>query len=116
MKLQPLKVMYDVLDNNARIKLSNLIRLTIKGNDNILLSPQASRIGDENIRSTWIKFYSSLDKTGWPQALIDLEDKQITKIGPRSVQKSWSERRESTYLTFQKGSAAGDCSDRKSVV
>lgn len=106
--------MYDALDNNARIKLSNLIRLTIKGNDNILLSPQASRIGDENIRSTWIKFYSSIDKTGWPQALIDLEDKQITKIGPRSVQKPWSERRESTYLTFQKGTAAGDCTMARS--
>lgn len=109
MKLQPLSELYSKLDQKARIKLSNVMRLTLEGSDKVLMSPPAERIGEQNVQSKWIEFYSSLDKSGWPDALIDMEDRQIEKIGPRSLQKPWSERKESTFLTFQPSVSNASC-------
>merc|ERR1712032_1665091 len=92
-------------------KLSNIIDGTVVGSDKVIYSPVGQRLEEkgDGILTTYKKFYESLDKSDWPDELIDMEERQIDKIGPRSIQKPWSERKESTYQYFKSSAATEDC-------
>jgi hypothetical protein len=89
------------LPNKAYDKLTNLMNSIREGDDTIILSPIAKRIGWENIRDEWIQFYSTLDKNDWPDALIDMELAQQDKLGPRSIAQPWDAIKNSLYAYFE---------------
>uniref|UniRef100_A0A2V0RBI0 RdRp n=1 Tax=viral metagenome TaxID=1070528 RepID=A0A2V0RBI0_9ZZZZ len=101
----------DELPKTAYLKLTNLMNSIQEGNDTVILSPIAKRDGWDNIREDWIKFYSSLDKSNWPDALIEMEESQQDKLGPRSIAKPWSEVRKSVYDYFESSSGKLVCND-----
>ena len=93
MKIANLSKLRSELTETENTKLSNILNNTVTGSDKVIMSPIAKRLNnDDAITTTYMKFYESLDKSTWPVELLDLEQKQIDKIGPRSIQKPWSER------------------------
>lgn len=93
-------------------KLSNLMNSIVKGNDEVILSPIAEREGWHNIKDEWIKFYDSIDKSNWPDALIDMESSQQDKLGPRSIAKPWSEIKDTLYDYFKPFSGKLVCDEK----
>lgn len=117
MKIANLTGLRDSISTDANAKLSNVLNNTVAGSNKVVYSPVAERLNrDGGILTTYKKFYESLDKSDWPSELIELELKQITKIGPRSIQKPWSERRESAFETFKPSTATAACSPGKSPI
>ena len=92
-------------------KLSNLMNSIVKGNDEVILSPIADREGWTNIQDEWIQFYDSIDKSNWPDVLIDMELSQQEKLGPRSIAKPWSEIRDTLYEYFEPPSGKLVCDE-----
>lgn len=102
MKVANLDSIRKLISKDANSKLSNVINSTVLGSDKVIMSPVAERLStNDEILTTYNKFYESLNKDTWPQELIDLEQKQIDKIGPRSIQKPWSERQSASKLSFE---------------
>ena len=117
MKIANLSKLRSELTETENTKLSNILNNTVTGSDKVIMSPVAKRLNNDNaITTTYIKFYESLDKSTWPTELLDLEQKQIEKIGPRSIQKPWSERKDSTATSFNKSTATTSCVPGKSPV
>lgn len=117
MKIANLDSIRRLISKDANTKLSNVINSTVVGSDKVIMSPVAERLSaNDLILSTYMKFYESLSKDTWPQELLNLEEKQIDKIGPRSIQKPWSERRSATKLSFTPSKATASCTPGKSPV
>jgi len=117
MKIANLSKLRSELTETENTKLSNILNNTVVGSDKVIMSPVAKRLNnDDAILTTYMKFYESLDKSTWPVELLDLEQKQIDKIGPRSIQKPWSERKDSTAHSFDKSTATKSCTPGKSPV
>lgn len=117
MKIANLNTLKKNISSDAWNKLSNIMYQTVKGSDKVILTPIAKRLDEtDSIISKYMSFYDSLDKSGWPEELVKLEEKQIAKIGPRSIQKPWSERREGATATFESSQSTQSCTPGKSPV
>lgn len=117
MKIANLDELRKLISSDANVKLSNILNNTVEGSDKVIMTPVAKRLNDnDSILTTYNKFYESLNKDTWPKELVDLELKQISKIGPRSIQKPWAERREQSLLTFEPSTATASCKPGKSPV
>lgn len=86
--------------SRAKSSLPNLLSQTVRGSDRVLTTPFLDDFGGpEKLLAKWDPIYNdSVDRL--PEPLVDLEAKQKAKIGPRSIQKSWEERRASVWEYF----------------
>ena len=106
-----------IISTFAWNKLTNIIDGTITGSDKIVLTPVGKRLDQgDGILTTWNKFFESLDKSSWPEELIDMEERQISKIGPRSIAKPWEQRKQSIYEYYEPSTAKKDCEPGDSPV
>lgn len=112
-----LNTLEDKISTYAWNKLTNIIDGTIVGSDKIVLTPVGKRLEQgDGILTTWNKFFQSLDKTSWPDELIDMEERQISKLGPRSIAKPWEQRKESVYEYYEPSTTQKDCEPGDSPV
>jgi len=117
MQIANLEELKSEMDKDAFSKLSNLLDSTVVGSDKVVLSPVGKRLEEgKGILATYTTWYESLDKSSWPSELLELEDKQIGKIGPRSIAKPWSDRKDDVYEYFKPSAAKEDCDPGDSPV
>jgi len=88
------------LDYNVKDKLSqNMERIRI-GSSDVLTSPLANENNPEDLLSEFNELFNS--KTNLMNSvLLDLELRNKAKFGPRSIAKSWSERKSSLISSFE---------------
>jgi len=87
------------LSNSAYLMLSLQIDRTVKGSNEVLVSPIANETSPDDILSGWDNiFNNNLSKMN--STLRELEFSNRSKFGPRSIAKSWLERRDSVLSYF----------------
>jgi hypothetical protein len=87
------------LSYEAFNKLSRLLDKTESGSDVVLLSPIGKATGPEAILRGWDSiFNANRDKLN--TVLLELEENNRSKYGPRSIAIPWSERREGITNSF----------------
>jgi len=87
------------IDTNAAQKLSASLSGVLRGNDVVLRSPIAKNLNTDDILLGWDTIFNAnlkdVNKT-----LLDVENNQRDKFGPRSIQAPWKQRRSSLYDYF----------------
>lgn len=87
------------IDQDVKRRLSLHLENTIKGNDNVYITPMGREHGPEFILAEWNKIYeANMHKFNKP--LIDLENLNKSQYGPRSIAKPWSERKDSVLSYY----------------
>lgn len=100
MQTLPLDHYRDFFTEIGYNKLSISLSRIEKGNSNVLITPQAKRIGPYKILEAWNKEFSShLDIIN--DDLLELEMSNKSKFGPRSIAKPWTEIRQSALESFE---------------
>lgn len=79
------------LPAEAYFKLSRLLTSMFKGSDNVIVSPIAYEVEPEDILSGWDKIFGQ-NKDLMNDVLLNLEDENRSKYGPRSIAVPWLER------------------------
>jgi hypothetical protein len=88
----------DVSDS-VKAKLIQNLRGTVEGSDNVVVTPLGKNNDPEALLSGWDKVFQ--DNIGrMNSALLEIEESNRGKYGPRSIQKPWSERKESLEAYF----------------
>lgn len=88
------------IDQDVKSRLSiNLARI-YSGNSDILMTPIASHNDIDRIKSEWDKVFQG-NREKMNDTLLDLEESQRAKMGPRSISVPWSERWEGTAGYFE---------------
>jgi len=87
------------VSEDALFKLSRLLDRTVTGYDEVLLSPVASRVSPEEILSGWDDIFNS-NRGKLNDVLLELEQSNRSKYGPRSIAVPWDERRSGVDNTF----------------
>ena len=89
------------LTPEALNRVSRLLDKIVTGNDEVLLSPMAERIPPEDILSGWDSiFNSNLSKMN--DILLEMEESNRSKFGPRSIAVPWKDRKGSLYSSYTK--------------
>jgi hypothetical protein len=92
------------LTEEAVQSLSRLLAKTVSGSNEVLLSPIANETSPEKILSDWDKIFSS-KQSELDVELLNLEESNRSKYGPRSIAVPWDERRDSVYDYYGSSSA-----------
>lgn len=88
------------IDQDVRTRLSiNLARI-YSGNSDIYETPISKEHGANRILSEWSKIFDG-NRELMNNVLLDLEESQKSKCGPRSVSIPWSQRWEGTRKSFE---------------
>lgn len=89
------------LDNVINNRISSLLSNVVKGNDNVHYTPicGSNGINVKRIMSQWDKIFTD-NKHKMNGVLIQLEDSQRGKTGPRSVAIPWNQRKEDVLKGF----------------
>lgn len=88
------------LDQDVISRLSLHLERTYKGSDEVFITPLAKEHTPEFIIEEWDKvFNANMHKLN--STLIELEDSNKAKVGPRSIAVPWSERLESLDTSFE---------------
>jgi hypothetical protein len=80
----------DQLSEDARRRLSRNNEMLEKGSSDVLISPAMKNLEDSVIENFVRETYDSGLYTPY---LIDIEESNLSKLGPRSIAKPWDERR-----------------------
>nr|APG78191.1 RdRp [Beihai picobirna-like virus 10] len=84
---------------DALSELSRLLDRTESGSDEVYLTPMGKSKGPEAILKGWDSiFNSNRDKLN--DVLLELEENNRSKYGPRSIAVPWSERRDTVLNSF----------------
>jgi hypothetical protein len=86
-------------DKSLSSKLSIILRNVSEGNDEVLITPVAKRVGPQNIFDAWKKDLYK-DSHLLNSELLEIEENQMLKFGPRSIQKPWSEYNQSVFDSY----------------
>lgn len=89
----------DWLRDDDTGKLSILLSNLRNGNNTVLVTPVAKRVGADKLLSEWEKVFFA-NKGLMNDELLKMEEAQIEKFGPRSVAKPWSEIKDKTYDSY----------------
>ncbi len=87
------------LDIDVTTRLSLHIQRTLVGNDQVLMTPIAKEHGPDIILSELDKVFIA-NKSRLNETLIDLENSNRAKFGPRSIAVPWSDRKTSLLSSF----------------
>lgn len=88
------------VDQDVRMRLSNLLISTIKGNDEIYTSPYLAERDPKVVLSEWDSIYKK-NKSAINDNLDKLEMSNRDKFGPRSIAVPWVDRKQSVYQYFE---------------
>ena len=90
-------------DVQAQDRLATLIYKTVRGSDEIILTPLGLKYEPDSILDEWSQiFYHDADLLN--DVLLKMEEAQRDKFSPRSIQIPWSERKDSVYNYFAESS------------
>jgi len=99
MEIQPLENYSDNFSTVGFGKLSTSLNKIRKGNNLVLVTPQAKRAGPNKILEAWMKvFYANLSDIN--DDLLELEESNKAKFGSRSTAKPWPDIRQSVVDSF----------------
>jgi hypothetical protein len=79
------------ISDEAGFKVSLNLDRIVRGNTDVLVSPLATKVGPEELVNGWTTIYNS-NKTKLDIRLLQIEEEQQSKYGPRSVAIPWSDR------------------------
>lgn len=88
------------VDRQVEEKLSNLLNRTVVGDKTILRTPFMNDQSPESILKTFDAWFEPQSKN-LTKELLELEQSNRSKFGPRSIQKDWDERKDSVYDYFK---------------
>lgn len=88
------------IDQDVKSRLSINLSGIYSGNDNVLITPIAKVKSPEFILSEWSKVFNG-NRDRMNDILIEIEESQQSKTGPRSKSLPWSERWEQTVKYFE---------------
>uniref|UniRef100_A0A8J9SD49 RdRp n=1 Tax=viral metagenome TaxID=1070528 RepID=A0A8J9SD49_9ZZZZ len=91
--------MQENLDSNAKEKLTNLLYSTIKGRSDIIYSALGLRYDTGTVLDDWLRILKRNAEL-MEDVLIDLEDTEVEKFGPRSIAKPWFPERQKALDEF----------------
>jgi len=100
-----LSQLFNELDNrgfdtaSARGIVPNILRSTVDGSDRSIITPFGSDNGPEKLLEDWSRIFDA-SSSNFPTQLLELEESQKLKYGPRSIQIDWESRRESVREYF----------------
>lgn len=87
------------IDDTALAKVANHLALTLKGSTEIYLTPLAKHGNIVTIIYDWHVIYMA-NQHRMNKTLIDIENSNFKKIGPRSIAVPWSERISSMKASY----------------
>ena len=99
MKIESIESYRDNFTDDGFGKLSTSLDRIRSGNNNVLLTPQAKRVGATKILEEWDKVFRSNVKEV-NKDLLELENSNRAKFGPRSIAKPWLDIRQSVLDGF----------------
>lgn len=91
--------LYDSYSKTVQNKIARLIQSIIKGRDDVLISPMAKEHGADFLLSEFNKVFDA-NSSLMNSTLIDLENSNKSKFGPRSIAIPWSKRKNTLYDSF----------------
>jgi len=89
------------VSNDAIDKLSRLLDKIESGDDTVLLTPMGKAKGPESILSGWDSIFNA-NRGKMNDILLELEDNNRSKYGPRSIAFPWLERKAGIDDTFSR--------------
>ena len=99
MKIKPLRTISMALSFEARERLSRLLDGIREGKDEVLLSPLGENTNPNTILEGWDEIFNS--RSGEMNGiLLELEDNNRSKYGPRSIAVPWEDRKEGVIRSF----------------
>lgn len=96
---------YDFLDDlnlsdDVVQRLSLSLDRTVAGSDHVVLTPLGKSLDPKTILAGWDKIFNSPTRVIYDD-LMELEQSNRSKYGPRSIAKPWLERKEGVKLGFE---------------
>uniref|UniRef100_A0A2V0R9D6 RdRp n=1 Tax=viral metagenome TaxID=1070528 RepID=A0A2V0R9D6_9ZZZZ len=88
------------LPPNAVNSLLTILNGVVEGSDRPFITPIGMKHSPEVLMQGWTEIYESLDHEALTPTLIEIENQNKEKYGPRSIQKPWSERKGSVEEYF----------------
>lgn len=88
------------LSDSVIESISRVLQVTIKGREDVLLTPLGRAHSPEKLLSEFDKVFKQ-NSNKMNSILIDLELSNKEKFGPRSIAKPWKERKQSLYASFE---------------
>jgi hypothetical protein len=79
------------LSEDAQRRLSRNNQVLVEGSDDVVISPAMKNVEDSEIIEFVEEMINTSDKL--TEYLVNVEKSNLAKLGPRSIQKPWSERR-----------------------
>lgn len=89
------------IDQDVKSRLSVNLARTYSGNSDVLMTPMAREHSAERILSEWDKVFQG-NKKLMNDTLINLEESQRSKFGPRSISLNWKDRRHMVLEYFER--------------
>lgn len=87
------------VSETVKSKLIQNLRGTVEGSDNVVVTPLGKNNDPNSLLSGWDKvFQDNISRMN--SALLETEESNRGKYGPRSIQKPWKERKESLEAYF----------------
>lgn len=92
----------DSLDIDQDVKERLTISLTkiVNGSKEVYVTPLAKDVSPEILLAKWDKVFQA-NKHKMNEVLLEIEEAQRSKYGPRSISKPWKERRAGLYEYFE---------------
>lgn len=87
------------LDQDVISRLSLHLNSTFEGSKDVYVTPMAKENGPELLLAKFDKVFN-LQKSKMNQVLLDLEESNRAKVGPRSIAVPWLERAETLAESF----------------
>ena len=84
-------------------KLSIILSRVDKGSNKVIITPVAERVGPETLISDWNEIFKQ-NQHRMNKPLLDMEEAQQSKYGPRSIAKPWPEIREQALESYNASS------------
>lgn len=101
LKRTPLdKYFKDLLSKDEERKLSIILNSLETGRDQVLITPVGERVGPDVLFDEWMKIFNS-NRSKMNDALIEIEESQISKFGPRSIAKPFKDIEETVLSSFK---------------
>lgn len=84
----------------VKSKLVQNLRGTVDGSDKVVVTPLGKNNDPETLLSGWDKVFQD-NNSRMNSALLEIEESNRGKYGPRSIQKPWKERKDSLSAYFR---------------
>lgn len=99
--LDDLYSLLEVRSDDADRKLSIILNSLTKGNDQVLITPVGERVGPDVLFEEWMKVFDS-KRSDMNDALIEIEESQMSKYGPRSIALPYDDIKEQVLSSFER--------------